>query len=199
MDNDGEDNKEDNINDEPSHHNEDGSESATISCPHPACKGKPPYSQRNNLQRHYTNHVECNETCVFCGHRSTLVRNYVTHFEKCKAQKNCNDSSRDKGRTATTKKRILSKVAANELDKMSKAGAKMREIEFHSEDNGRKRKSDAAVPSSQRRQTTTEDAPAPNSAATVTLDSNFALAGITASTTGLQVSSFMSIILLILP
>lgn len=47
--------RENNKNNGTPHRNADNLGSAGISCPHPACKARPPYSQRNNLQRHYTN------------------------------------------------------------------------------------------------------------------------------------------------
>jgi len=45
----------DNTGNDAPHRKADGPESATISCPHTACKDNPPYSQKNNLPRHYTN------------------------------------------------------------------------------------------------------------------------------------------------
>ena len=48
---------EEDVDNDSSHHTKDGSEPTTVSCPHPECKDKPPYSQKNNLQRHYTNRI----------------------------------------------------------------------------------------------------------------------------------------------
>lgn len=125
----------------------------------------------------------------------------MTHFEKCKVRKTSRESSREKEESAAAQKRILCRIAANELDEMSKAAAKPGGVDFDSEKSGRKRKLDAAELASppQRRRIAMGDTPAPDSGATVGLDSTFALDGITASITGLYVSSFIVTIILILP
>jgi hypothetical protein len=66
-----EENKDDNSNDDP-HGNVDGPELATISCPHPACEAKPPYTQRNNLQRHYTNR-RLLSNCSYMSYQETYA------------------------------------------------------------------------------------------------------------------------------
>ena len=125
----------------------------------------------------------------------------MTHFEKCKVRKKSRGTHKEKDQSAVTQKRILCRIAANELDKMSKAVAGSSGTDFDSEKSGRKRKSDAAALASppQKRRTVTGDTPVADSGATVELDSAFALPGITASTTGLYISSFIMAIWLILP
>jgi hypothetical protein len=53
----GDDNAGDEDDRDHSHNLDNSTESTTISCPHPDCKDKPPYSKKNNLQRHFTNRI----------------------------------------------------------------------------------------------------------------------------------------------
>jgi hypothetical protein len=63
---------DDNDDDDDPHGNVDGPELATISCPHPACEAKPPYTQRNNLQRHYTNR-RLLSNCSYMSYQETYA------------------------------------------------------------------------------------------------------------------------------
>jgi hypothetical protein len=108
----------------------------------------------------------------------------VTHFEKCKIRKKERRSERQKEKAAVTQKKILCRIAANELDAMSKSVEESRAKDPGSECGGRKRKPDALTPESrlQRRRMATNgmvEADGP-----VMLD--FGLVNNAAGTTGLQ-------------
>ncbi|KND89175.1 hypothetical protein TOPH_06161 [Tolypocladium ophioglossoides CBS 100239] len=60
-----------------------------LECPHPDCfdQVRTRYTKRNNLVRHYTRHVRCNEPCPFCSSAITDVRSYVLHYHTCAVKK----------------------------------------------------------------------------------------------------------------
>ncbi|KAH7363939.1 hypothetical protein BKA65DRAFT_545852 [Rhexocercosporidium sp. MPI-PUGE-AT-0058] len=88
-------------------------------CEHEECDGKPKTSFKTwkDLVRHYTIHVQCQESCGFCGIEIDRVRRYVTHFDSCKTRKEGERSHQFllKERTAIQRRRILREKASEEL------------------------------------------------------------------------------------
>ncbi|KAF2678349.1 hypothetical protein K458DRAFT_140875 [Lentithecium fluviatile CBS 122367] len=155
-------------------HCEDRSESKPISCPHPDCSKKPPYAQRRNMTRHFTNHVSCSETCVFCSRSFSKVRQYTNHFEKCKTRNSKNINFKELSKVASKRMQFLRQKTVQELNEKSGTVQNLDNVRV-----GTKRKLDDAMPQSQRRGSVAEDVPnedVPNSNSTANITTNAVLA-----------------------
>ncbi|KAH8742552.1 hypothetical protein F5883DRAFT_67405 [Diaporthe sp. PMI_573] len=121
-------------------------------CQDPDCFDKPKtlFTKRNNFVRHYSQHVKCNESCRFCGLNITNVREYVTHFDKCKEKKR----QEELGHTNPTikneaieQRRLLIKRAGDQLNQQPSTASRVGDEEAlsvasdaHHVEAGRKRR-----------------------------------------------------------
>ncbi|KAH6712142.1 hypothetical protein BKA61DRAFT_80542 [Leptodontidium sp. MPI-SDFR-AT-0119] len=100
--------------------NDGGDGHEKLFCVHEECDGKPKTSFKTwkDLVRHYTIHVQCRETCGFCGIDIDRARKYVTHFDSCKSRKEGERSHQflSKEKNAIERRRTLRDRASKELE-----------------------------------------------------------------------------------
>ncbi|KAF2194995.1 hypothetical protein K469DRAFT_698567 [Zopfia rhizophila CBS 207.26] len=151
----------------------DGSKSTTRSCPHPNCAQKTHiYAQESSLIRHFSNHIECNEACLFCGRLERTIYKYLAHFGSCDKKENSSILT-----TALKRKSELSKRSRDELRRMSKESVRSSKIDVDMGDSGGKRKAgDTGLPSQRRRVDPPPDSGA--SLGAVTAESPYPFGGI---------------------
>ncbi|KAK4107108.1 hypothetical protein N656DRAFT_559798 [Canariomyces notabilis] len=80
-------------------------EHSLFCCPHEECDRREPFTRKQDLLRHYTRYVPCNEICPFCYETFTVARQYFVH--NCKRREPGDNSreqyhftGRDSSRTA---------------------------------------------------------------------------------------------------